>query len=292
MCVSACAVESEAHVAASAEPTSTTVPEIVLVVEEGSVIPTLLFHGAGNGAVWGTRAASRTGDLEQGGSFEILGGGLRFAETASSTAVARECDGALALPAIAAPDDERDSFVQLMVGGQRVGQPLRLAVRAKGTIGQITSLVPAGDPSYVALGAEYALVDTKSYEAKASDRGHAGALQSGGGSTTSAVCLRSPIGPGWVEWQNVDPWLFGYSVKPETSNFLIYGHLPSESCDGIYNLEWGCGVALKVPDHCTFYVGDWTYCCNAAMIPFYGVVRWVYPGSGGEATEWPSCPLP
>jgi hypothetical protein len=273
--------------------------DLVLVIEPGAVAPALAVHGARDASFGASGAAApAVGGTDRGGSFEIRGA-ARFAETHASRATARLRAGALELPAISAPDDVGDSYVQLVVGDQRIGQPLLVAARPKGTIAQITNFVPAGDRSYVALGADYALVDVNAYQANASDRGQAGSPQRGedpsqapGGSTTSGLCIRTPFGPGWVEWQWVDPWSFGYSVKPETSNSLVYGHLPSEGCDGIYNLAWGCGLALKIPDHCTFYAGDGSYCCNAATIPLFGVVRWVNPGSGGEATEWPVCPLP
>lgn len=220
------------------------------------------------------------------------------------TVTAALCAGDSSLPAIVASEEVGDSFVEVVFGGKRLGRPLLIATRPKGAVAQIVSAVPAGDDSYLALGENYAMVDVEAYASKASHEGVAshmqGAPHAHSGKTRDedsqasapGVCIRSPMGPGWVEWEGVDPWSYGYSVKPEESNSLIYGHLPSDSCDGIYNLGWRCGVALKIPDHCTFYVGQWAYCCNAAMIQLYGVVRPVYPGSGGEASEWPYCPLP
>lgn len=145
----------------------------------------------------------------------------------------------------------------------------------------------------------YAVVDVASYATKVTNEGYVSSLQATdarslneGKAVTSEACIRTAIPPGWVEWEGVDPRSYGYSVKPENGDYLVYAHPPSEGCDGIYNPGWGCGIALKIPDHCTLYAGQGAYCCNAAMTPLFGVVRVVYPGSGGEATKWPYCPLP
>jgi hypothetical protein len=272
---------------------------LVIVVEQGSVVPA---QAAGSEKYRSHRAfgmsATGVNAIARGSTF-VIQGHAQFAETKSDTAPAVGRQGLLELPAIAAPDEVGDSFVQLWAGTQRVGAPVMIATRPAGTIARITAFVPAGDETYLAVGEHFAVVDIASYLAKASNEGLAAPAPTrdqsslgGGQETTNDVCVRSPFGPGVVEWQGVDPWIYGFSVKAEDGNYLFYSHLPSDYCDGIYNLAWGCGVAIKIPDHCTFYVADWAYCCNAAASVIYGVVRWVYPGSGGEATEWPYCPLP
>ncbi len=108
---------------------------------------------------------------------------------------------------------------------------------------------------------------------------------------TTDVCIRSPFGPGIVNWNIADPSGPGwkYSVKPENSTPLIWAAAPSQAIDGVYRSSWGCGYALKVPDSCTLTINDGSAssCCNAAMAQLGYVVEWVNPGSIG----WVNCPL-
>jgi len=266
----------------SAGPSSAQEQELSFVIEQGFIVPAQSL--AGN--------PFRVRDLEglSKGRFVLeIQGQARFANTKSAGAPASLSNGVVSLPAIAGGNSVGESFVHLALDGRRVGQPLYVATRPPGTITQITGFVPRGDECYLALGDHYAVIDMALYRSRVSDEGRMVPMKplnqrSLDQKGSDALCIRTPFPPGWVEWQWVDPWFDGYSVKAEEGNYLVYGVRPSQGCDGIYNLGWGCGAALKIPDHCTFYVGEWSYCCNAAASAIYGVVRWVYPGSGGEAT--------
>jgi len=73
---------------------------------------------------------------------------------------------------------------------------------------------------------------------------------------------------------------------------LKWASAPQNDVDGIYNKDWGCGLALKIPNHCTAHVyQNWVVgFCNPLYIPVKGRIRWVTPGQGAEDT-WPKCPL-
>jgi hypothetical protein len=116
---------------------------------------------------------------------------------------------------------------------------------------------------------------------------YAGASQKQGG-----ACIRTPFGPGWVNWGMANPSGSGFSVKPESSWSLIWATAPSQNCDGVYRRSWGCNSALKVPDSCTANVasnGSVSCCCNAALAALGYVCQWVNPSS--PAIGWPACPL-
>jgi hypothetical protein len=107
------------------------------------------------------------------------------------------------------------------------------------------------------------------------------------------ICIRSPRGPGIVNWKVSDPRGLGFSVKPEHSGSLVWAQPPSQAIDGIYRTSWGRCFAIKVPDHCTV---DWltsnsySACCNAAASLVFGRVRNTNTCSGPEA-DWPDDPL-
>ncbi len=111
----------------------------------------------------------------------------------------------------------------------------------------------------------------------------------GGAAESDAVCLRTPFGPGLVNWYFYNPSSWGYSVKPESAWSLIWAAPPSQGIDGIYNRAWG-STALKVPDSCTVDFSspnDFTYCCNAAAWAAGYRMEWVVPGN----IAWPPRPL-
>lgn len=110
-----------------------------------------------------------------------------------------------------------------------------------------------------------------------------------GTAEADGLCIRSPIGPGWVNWTMSNPASWGYSVKPESSGSLVWARSPGQDLDALYNRAWGCGVALKVADSCTATVGSGYIecCCNAAAAEFGHICQWVPTASHG----FPSCPL-
>ena len=68
--------------------------------------------------------------------------------------------------------------------------------------------------------------------------------------STRGVCVRTPFGPGKVNWEFASPGQggAGYSVKPESGSYLIWASPLSQGIDGIYRSSWGGCTALKVPN--------------------------------------------
>jgi hypothetical protein len=112
-----------------------------------------------------------------------------------------------------------------------------------------------------------------------------------GDASMASVCIRTPLGPGVVDWTTPNPsgpeWR--YSVKPESTSALVHGAAPSQNSDAVFRYYWGCGIALKVPDSCTLTInnGSASQCCNAAIASLGYVVQWVNPSAHG----FPNCPL-
>lgn len=117
------------------------------------------------------------------------------------------------------------------------------------------------------------------------------------GAQAAGVCIRGPLGPGWVNWKMSNPGQNGYkySVKPETSVNLIWAKAPSQAIDGVYRASWGNCSALKVPDSCTVDVNTSntiSSCCNAAMAALGHVVKWTNTcSSSSSESGWPDNPL-
>lgn len=106
---------------------------------------------------------------------------------------------------------------------------------------------------------------------------------------TAGLCIRKAWGPGRVEWKFDNPKGAGYSVKPETSNDLVWASGRGQDIDGVYRSSWG-QRALKVPDSATVTFSSssrFSVCENAAMKALGHSVEWVNPRDHG----WPANPL-
>ncbi|MDR3106909.1 MAG: hypothetical protein LBU05_01730, partial [Bifidobacteriaceae bacterium] len=69
--------------------------------------------------------------------------------------------------------------------------------------------------------------------------------------TVQGLCIRVAWGPGKVKWEFSNPGNKSpnyFSVKPESSNSLIWAQTPGQDIDGVYRGSWGSCTALKVPD--------------------------------------------
>jgi hypothetical protein len=107
--------------------------------------------------------------------------------------------------------------------------------------------------------------------------------------TPKGLCIRTPFGPGKVNWRwNVNGAEWRYEV--ENGSLWIGASAPNDNTDGIHRNGWGCTV-LKIPDHCTADVNSnasFSYCCNAAASILEGVVRWEHYTAIG-APRPPGC---
>jgi hypothetical protein len=106
----------------------------------------------------------------------------------------------------------------------------------------------------------------------------------------AGVCLPPALWEGGeVKWiMSSAPKTYGFSVKPETSNSLIWGQLPSQLIDGIYKYSWGNNRALKVNNGCRVEMkpdSSYSTCCYPGVS-----VYWVNTTTGAEAS-WPDVPL-
>jgi len=108
--------------------------------------------------------------------------------------------------------------------------------------------------------------------------------------STATWCVRTPIPPGFIEWTVIaNPRAEGHSVKPESSNDLVWGQAPSQNADGRYNNRWPANTAIKIPSHCTDYPAISQCCCNVAASWYFGVCR--LADFGGAESGWPRDPL-
>jgi hypothetical protein len=182
----------------------------------------------------------------------------------------------------------------------------RVVTVPAGGISGIKAYFGEASPGVIALGQHHAVVDESKLQvddnsgtARRIDsvgstgfgKGLSRALPRATPPSTNDICIRTPLGPGVVNWTIPNPsgpeWL--YSVKPETSTALVRAAAPSQDIDGVYRYYWGCGIALKVPDSCTLTInnGSASACCNAAMELLGHTVQWVNPSAIG----WVNCPL-
>ena len=282
---------------------------VSLVIEEGYQLPSLLLAKLKN---WkGTEIASSrgssiinesidiTGQPDYSSSSEVIftvsGGGARFKNVERITATRTVENGLINTPDIIPGPTNDESFITVLIGGQVVLDNLRVATLPAGGIQKLLRYIPATDPSLVILGDHYAVVDENKLTDVSDEtvtlfgRVPGGKKKRGDEFTTQGLCIRTIRPPGIVKWYINNPAGAGFSYKPEGPNALVWASAPSNAIDGIYNKNWGCGIALKVPTSCTisWYSSYYSACCNAAAAAIGKVPRWVNPGSIG----WENCPL-
>ena len=111
--------------------------------------------------------------------------------------------------------------------------------------------------------------------------------------TSLEICWRTASGPGVVSWHLPEVQTSGYSALTEDRDLLTWASPSLVAVDAIYRRDWGCGLALKIPDSCSVevYPNRIVACCNAVAAQLGNVPHWVKPGIGHEV-DWPRCPLP
>jgi hypothetical protein len=275
------------------------------LVEQGYVLPSQLLVGVENEGAARTAPSDRSNRLifaepvrlpqrsKTDAPFDVtftISGNARFESAQGLIAVTGAENGVIVTPPIVAGTAFGESFVRVMVDGQTVIENLRVATLEAGSIGNLTRIIGADDPGLIVLGDHYAVLDeSKMRETTQTVTGRVELPSKIDGKSvddtwnrvapkidqqrvTSGVCIRSPFGPGWVNWHwsSSNPWATnGWAYKPETLNVVYRADdLAGDAIDGLYKISWGCGTAFKVPDSCTvdMYQGDSTiyYCCNAA----------------------------
>ena len=234
-------------------------------------------------------------------TLKITSGLARFANKATSLTM-KTCD-ALSLPKVFPGPLGDEGYIE--IASRRMSKPelLRIATVERGNVAALQDIF-GKDATYALWGNHFALVNEALLPA--TDKAIGGTLNLsvdiGDNSQLSAnavndVCsTRVPWGPGKVNWMFSNPRGSGYSVKPETSNDLVWAQPPSQDIDGIYRGSWGNCTALKVPDNCTvyFYSDDTSskYCCNAEMVRRGYIVKFVNTCSpSSPEASWPDAPL-
>jgi hypothetical protein len=257
--------------------------------------------------------------------FEIETGQARFSAPFRKTLTeARISDGRLLLPRLVPgerPFDE--STLSVRSRGKKLVENIRVAIVHQGWVGQLATTPSIKDTALLFKEESYAIVDEGLVDWSRWQEDYlVHPLVAPGTHNHSpqqlepfvdyfdpsqtdpdwcpGACIRIPFGPGRVTWETGSPKNFGWSVLLEGFNgqnpsaYLVWGKAPSQAIDAMYNVYWGCGTALKVPDSCTAKASDPNLgvecCCNHAAAYFGHVCRFVNPGQGGEY-NWPPCPL-
>lgn len=217
--------------------------------------------------------------------FEIVSGSARFVG-GESALVRVPRDGRVVLPEIVPAGDE--SVVRVTAGSWQT--ELRVIGLSPAKLAELET-VAAIDPSVVLDSQKsFARVDFGKLIALAPLHAEYTAFPSRGGAPPRAGCS-APLyfyGPGRVFWQMSNPASYGYSVKLENANnYLVWGSGSMQEIDGLYNRNWGCFTAFKVPNNCDLHVGTGGFgcCCVGWALP---QCSWINPG---PLTDWPDCPL-
>lgn len=252
-------------------------PLLTLLIDEGTVLaayplPELLPTGA-------TRV-----------TVEVASGSARFHDSGGAEGIVAYSHGGVMPPGLQAGRAYDESLIRLSLkGGEPLGM-LRVRTLPMAGVRHLISTIGADSQALLRFEEHAALLDERRLRVEA--RGIRMSLtgEPTGQAQAADICIRSPFGPGWVNWNMYNPSGAGYSVKPEGSFSLSWASAPGQDADGIYNHWWRCGTALKIPDSCTATVGGGGHiscCCNAALAAAGYVCQWVNPGLIG----WPGCPL-
>lgn len=260
---------------------------VSLLFEEKSVLP-----------VQNLARFSNLGDRDIDVVFSLNDGSIRFRNNSRISRTSMDVEhNKLILPELVSGTPYEESFLTIRVANQDV-DTFRVVTLPVGGINNLKKYFPTNDIAVIKMSSTYAVIDESKLSVASEDAVvgkvflEAGELKKESNIVPNGLCIRTPLGPGQVNWKISNPKASGYSYKPETSNPLVWASLPSNSIDGIYNKYWGCRTALKVPDSCTvdWYAGYYSYCCNAVLAALGYVPTWVTPGSGAEK-DWPTCPL-
>jgi hypothetical protein len=196
------------------------------------------------------------------------------------------------LPEIAAAKSGDEGIIRINVNGRQLYDDIRVATVSKTDLELARGYFPFGSRSVIGQNTGYMIVDENKVENVSQDTVTQIFSEDGKETFDEGLCIRTPFGPGKVNYNGFSPWAVGkrYSYKPESSGTLSRGSGTSDNVDAVYRYSWGCGTALKVPDSCTLTInndGSLNTCCNAAMAALGHTVKWVNPTSHG----FPRCPL-
>ncbi len=229
-------------------------------------------------------------------TLKIVSGSARFTNKAASITL-KTCN-TLYLPVVFPGPLGDEGYIE--IASQRISRSelLRVATVERGNVAALHKMLEQ-DVASVLWGDHFVLVNestlpTTDKATLCTSDLNVDADSQSGANAVNGVCIRTPLGPGKVYWRFSNPKGSGYSVKPETSNNLIWAQTLSQNIDGIYRNSWGNCNALKVPDSCTvdFYSSSYSSCCNAAMLLLGHKVRWVDTcSSSSPEASWPDAPL-
>jgi len=232
--------------------------------------------------------------------FELLEGNAKFGSTHLSLDQLRENGrvveipvrgGIVTMPPLQAGTVDDVSLVHVTVNGTILLDDLRVVTLSPGDMETLRAEIEGFSEAVLAMADTYAIIDEEKLipyldQSTGETQGFEGAP------CGSYPCTRAPVGPGEVKWLTSNPAAEGYSVKPETGSTLVWATPPIQYIDGIYKTNWGCSLALKVPDSCTAEVSGGEIiecCCNATLYLLGYKCKAINPYL---FSDWPDCPLP
>ncbi len=273
---------------------------VVILIQEGTEMPAqpLLRRPVGDDTIV---------------SYAITGGAT-LADHEGRHATRPIRDPFVLVPALRATRPGDDGDLAVVVNGQPLRRSIRVATVTADHLREARRLVGAdaspnssdplldispargamiGERATLRVTATYLIVDYARVDrTQWSDEGIAVTYGSGPNepAQTATTCIRTPLGPGWIEWTVItDPRAGGHSVLPEASNTLVWARAPSQDADARYNQFWPPLTAIKIPDHCTDYPALGGCCCNYAASFVAGVCR--LADFNGDERGWPREPL-
>ncbi|MCI0417758.1 MAG: hypothetical protein L0312_00820 [Acidobacteria bacterium] len=286
---------------------------IYLVVEEGFTLPSLPLDRLAFGGVPAERlilnklielsaSAPRNVQAETEVVFRLDGGSARFEQNGGRilhAATSTVIGGMLRLPAIKAGKADEESLLKVLVDGEEVFERLPVTTVPAEAFRELEQYRADNEAAFLSVADHSAIVDTSKLTVTPGKL--VSEVISLNGSPIPAEEKRQihinsftdPWKAGLVIWNITDPKGAGYSYLPELPPAeLKWASAPRNEVDAIYNKNWGCDVALKIPNHCTARIfKDWMIgFCNPIISLKKGRIRWVTPAQG-EEKDWPRCPL-
>ena len=181
-----------------------------------------------------------------------------------------------ALGGCASDESEPSGRVALVEEGHAVpaGEHTRVLTVSAGQLARLADApeVVESGPHFLAVDEDMVgtLVEGKVPAAGAAkmttDQGADGAAGPALGPSVASLCIRTPFGPGWVDW-SFHPNSTQWRSKPEDEDRWVGANANGQDTDAVHHNGWGCNV-IKIPDDCDATVnsdGSYSCCCNAAL---------------------------
>jgi hypothetical protein len=179
--------------------------------------------------------------------FTITGGKSRFHGKQKQAAHASGEKELIFTPPIRAGSVKRDSYLNVLIDGQPISDPILVTTLPAGNIEKIKPYLEDNPGAIISLGEGYAVLDEARITNVPTDAVGVEYESVRVGRTTmraqSNPCAetRVPWGPGTVIWHTDNLKSRGYSIRPEKpsrEDKLEWPEKPSQDADAVYNLWW------------------------------------------------------